>query len=344
VTHRALVVGAGNAGKAHAQALTSLGIEVVGPLSGTATMADLAPLRDPAVDVVHVTPANDLHPPLVREALRAGKHVVCEKPLAGDLQGAEKLAEWARLSGCQTTICQNYRFLPLIAELAWRVAAGDLGPVHLARGAFLQDWLLLGSDDNWRLDTSRGNLSRTAADIGVHWLDLVEMITGRHVEAVVSQLGYLHGRKTEDHAGLLIRFAGGMQGVCTLSQASAGRRNEVELSLDGTAGSATWQSERRDELWLGARDRAPQVVRRARLRSASARQLAERPEGADEGRRNLLAAFYGSLDGKPSPVPLPTFDDGLRHVRFAEAAIISARRHAWVEIEEMKTTIAGIRS
>jgi predicted dehydrogenase len=344
VTHRALVVGAGNAGKAHAEALASIGIEVVGPLSGTATVADLTPLRDPAVDVVHVTTANDLHPPLVREALRAGKHVVCEKPLAGNLEGAEKLAELAQLSGRHTTICQNYRFLPLIAELAWRVAAGALGPVHLARGAFLQDWLLLGSDDNWRLDTSRGSLSRTAADIGVHWLDLVEMITGRHVEAVVSQLGYLHGRKTEDHAGLLIRFAGGMQGVCTLSQASAGRRNEVELSLDGTEGSATWHSERRDELWLGARDRSPTIVPRARVRSASARQLTQRPPGADEGRRNLLAAFYASLDGTPSPLPLPTFEDGLRHVRFAEAAIVSARRRAWVEIEEMKTTIVHVRS
>jgi predicted dehydrogenase len=344
VTHRALVVGAGNAGKAHAEALASLGIEVVGPLSGTATVADFAPLRDPAVDVVHVTTANDLHPPLVLEALRAEKHVVCEKPLAGDLFGAEKLAKQAKLSGRSTTICQNYRFLPLIAELASRVAAGDLGPVHLARGAFLQDWLLLGSDDNWRLDTSRGSLSRTAADIGVHWLDLVEMITGRHVEAVVSQLGYLHGRKTEDHAGLLIRFAGGMQGVCTLSQASAGRRNEVEVSLDGTAGSATWNSEKRDELRLGARDRAPQVVSRSSVRSESARQLAKRSPGADEGRRNLFAAFYASLDGTQSPVPLPTFDDGLRHVRFAAAVIVSAQRRAWVEVEEMKTTIVQVRS
>jgi predicted dehydrogenase len=340
VTHRALVVGAGNAGKAHAEALKSIGIGVVGPLSGTATVADLAPLRDPTVDVVHVTTANDLHPPLVREALRAGKHVVCEKPLAGDLEGAEKLAEWAELSGRHTTICQNYRFLPLIAELASRVAAGDLGPVHFARGAFLQDWLLLGTDDNWRLDTSRGSVSRTAADIGVHWLDLVETITGRRVEAVVSQLGYLHGRKTEDHAGLLIRFEGGMQGVCTLSQASAGRRNEVELSLDGTLGSATWLSERRDELWVGTRDRPPEVVTRATARSTPARALAKRPPGADEGRRNLLAAFYESVDGKPSPVPLPTFADGLRHVRFAEAAIVSARRRAWVEVAEMKTTIA----
>jgi predicted dehydrogenase len=344
VTHRALVVGAGNAGKAHAEALKSIGIEVVGPLSGTATVTDLTPLRDPSVDVVHVTTANDLHPPLVREALRAGKHVVCEKPLAGDLEGAEKLAEWAEQSGRHTTICQNYRFLPLIAELAWRVEAGELGPVHLARGAFLQDWLLLGTDDNWRLDTSGGGVSRTAADIGVHWLDLVETMTGHHVEAVVAQLGYLHGRKTEDHAGLLIRFAGGMQGACTLSQASAGRRNEVELSLDGTAGSATWLSERRDELWLGSRDRAPTVVTRSSLRSPPARELAKRPSGPDEGRRNLLAAFYGTLDGKPSPAPLPTFADGLRHVRFAEAAIVSAKRRAWVEVAEMKTPIARVPS
>jgi len=344
VRHRALVVGAGNAGKAHVEALNSIGIEVVGPLSGTATVADLTSLRDPTVDVVHVTTANDLHPPLVREALRVGKHVVCEKPLAGDLHGAEQLAEWAQLSGRHTTMCQNYRFLPLIAELAARVAAGDLGQVHLARGAFLQDWLLLGSDADWRLATSRGGLSRTAADIGVHWLDLVEMITGRHVEAVVAQLGYLYGRQTEDHAGLLIRFAGGMQGALTLSQASAGRRNEVELSLDGTAGSATWLSEHRDELWLGARDRAPEIVRRSAVRSESARELVKQPPGADEGRRNLLAAFYRTLDGKPSQVPLPTFDDGLRHVRFAQAAIVSARRQTWVEVEEMKTTAVEFRS
>jgi len=344
VTHRALVVGAGNAGKAHAEALKSIGIDVVGPLSGTATVADLAPLHDPTVDVVHVTTANDLHPPLVREALRAGKHVVCEKPLAGDLQGAEKLAEWAELSGRHTTICQNYRFLPLLVELAWRIQAGELGPVHLARGGFLQDWLLLGTDDDWRLDTSRGSLSRTAADIGVHWLDLVETITGEKVEGVVSQLGYLHGRKTEDHAGILLRFAGGMQGVCTLSQASAGRRNEVEVSLDGTAGSATWLSERRDELTMGARDRAANVITRANLRSEAARSLTRLVPSDDEGRRNLFAAFYGTIDGKPSPIPLPTFEDGLRHVRFAAAVIVSAQRRAWVEIAEMKTTFVEIRS
>lgn len=344
MTHCALIVGAGKAGKAHAEALKSIGIGVVGPLSGTATVSDLAPLRDPAVDVVHVTAANDLHLPLVREALRAEKHVVCEKPLAGDVEAAERLAELALSSGRHTTICQNYRFLPLIAELAARVGGGALGPVHLARGAYLQEWLLHKTDDDWRLDPTRGGGSRTAADIGLHWLDLVETITGCHVEAVVAQLGYLHGRRTEDHAGLLIRFAGGMQGICVLSQASAGRRNEVEVSLDGTAGSATWLSERRDEIWLGARGGAPRVVTRASLQSPSAQDLARRPHIADEGRRNLFAAFYAALDGIPSPVPLPTFADGLRHVRFAQATIVSARRRAWVEVADMTSAVGQVPS
>ena len=336
--HRALVVGAGNAGKAHAQALAAIGVEAVGPVSGTATAADPTPLRDDSVDVVHVTTANDLHLPLVREALRAGKHVVCEKPLAADLNGAEKLENFAALSGRRTTICQNYRFLPLLAELRSRVASGDLGPVHLARGGFLQDWLLLETDADWRLDTSRAGVSRTAADIGVHWLDLVESITGRNVEAVVAQLGYLYGRKTEDHAGLLLRFAGGLQGICTLSQASAGRRNEVEISLDGTLGSATWRSEHMDELWLGSRDSGARIIRRADLRGSAASTLIARP-GPDEGRRNLLAAFYASLDGVEPPVPLPTFADGLRHVRFAEAVVLSAQRREWIELADVTMPI-----
>ena len=259
--------------------------------------------------------------------------------LAGDLQGAEKLAD-ARSRVAPHDDLPEYRSA---AHRELRRGRAGLGRCILPAG-FLQDWLLLGSDDNWRMDTSRGGVSRTAADIGVHWLDLVESITGRHVEAVVSQLGYLHGRKSEDHAGLLIRFAGGMQGVCTLSQASAGRRNDVELSLDGTLGSATWVSQRRDELWLGGRDRPPDVVTRSSVRSESARQLAKRVSGGDEGRRNLLAAFYAALGGTPSAVRLPTFEDGLRHVRFAEAVIVSARRRAWIEIDEMKTTSVELTS
>jgi predicted dehydrogenase len=337
VDHRALVVGAGRAGQAHVEALEQIGVQVAGLVSGMATAADPSSLHDPAIDVVHVATANDLHAPIAGEALSAGKHVVCEKPLASDLRQAERLAALARSSGTKSTVCLNYRFMPLIAELAARVRAGELGEIHLARGAFLQDWLLLVGDDDWRIDTSRGGLSRAVADLGVHWVDLVEVITGRTVVAVAAQIGYLHGRKTEDHAGLLVRFTDGMQGICVLSQATAGHRNDLELSLDGAVGSATWRGERKDELWLGARDRAPVLITRADLRSPSARALTARRDVANEGRRNLLAAFYGSLDGQPPPVPLPTFDDGLRHVQFASAAIVSAHRSAWVELESIRT-------
>ena len=343
MTHRALVVGAGNAGRAHADALAELGIEHTGPISGVATVSDQASLRDPAIDVVHVATTNDLHLPLAGAALRAGKHVVCEKPLAADVTSAEQLASLAGSTGLRTTICQTYRFLPLLAELRERVRSGELGTLHQARGSFLQDWLLLVSDDNWRIDAGRGGMSRTVADIGVHWLDLVETIADQRVEAVVAQLGFLHGRKTEDHAGLLVRFDGGLHGVCALSQATAGRRNELEVALDGEQASATWRNDRPDELWLGVRDRPVRLIDRTAVTSASARDLASPRPDANEGRRNLMAAFYASLDGVPPTAPLATFEDGLRHVRFAEAAILSARRGAWVELREVTSKIVEIR-
>lgn len=342
MTHRALVIGAGNAGKAHAEALANLGIAYAGPVSGIATAADPAAIDDPSIDVVHVATTNDLHAPLVREALRAGKHVVCEKPLAAYIGEAEMLVRLAEESQVRSTICQNYRFMPLLVDLRSRVLGGELGNVHLARGSFLQDWLLLVGDDDWRMDPQRGGGSRTVADIGVHWLDLVECLTGRTAEAVAAQVGYLHGRQTEDHASLLIRFSGGLQGACVLSQASAGHRNEVEVSLDGTRSSAMWRSTSRDELWLGSRDAAPKLIPRAGAHAPEARALARRAPMPDEGRRNLLAAFYAEIDGTPSAVPLPTFADGLRHVRFAAAAIASSKSGEWVDLAKLQTTFTSV--
>ena len=181
-------------------------MDVRGPLSGRAVVADLGALGDPDIDVVHVAAANDLHLPLAKAALAAGKHVVCEKPLAMDAAGAAELAALARTSGRCAAVCNTYRFRPLAVDLASRVRTGELGAVHLARGSYLQDWLLLESASDWRLDRARGGLSRAVADIGVHWLDLVEWTTGQTVEAVAAQLGQLHLRQTEDHAGLLVRY------------------------------------------------------------------------------------------------------------------------------------------
>jgi predicted dehydrogenase len=328
-----VVVGSGYAGMKHAEALRELGIDFAGPLSARSVMDDPRALEDPAWSVVHVCAANDLHVELASRALRAGKDVVCEKPLAVDVRGAEELVALARTTGRVAVLAYNYRFHPLVVELAARVMF--LGPLHLARGAFLQDWLLLATDENWRVDETRGGASRAIADIGAHWLDLVELVSGERVVAVAAQLGRLHGRGTEDHAGLLLRFSDGMTGTLVLSQAAAGHRNDMELSLDGSTGSATWRHERPNELWLGSRaGDAVLVERGGDLISPAARELAALPSGPNEARRNLLAAVYARLSGdeRAPAVPLATFEDGLRHARFTAAALESAARDRWVTL------------
>jgi predicted dehydrogenase len=328
-----VVVGSGYAGMKHAEALRELGVDFAGPLSARSVMEDPRALEDPAWAVVHVCAANDLHVELASRALRAGKDVVCEKPLAVDVRGAEELVALARQSGRVAVLAYNYRFHPLVVELAARVTF--LGALHQARGSFLQDWLLLATDENWRVDETRGGASRAIADIGAHWLDLVELVSGERVVAVAAQLGRLHGRGTEDHAGLLLRFSDGMTGTLVLSQAAAGHRNDMELSLDGSTGSATWRHERPNELWLGSRaGDAVLVERDGDLISPAARELAALSSGPNEARRNLLAAVYARLAGdeRAPAAPLATFEDGLRHARFTAAALESARRDRWVTL------------
>ena len=330
--HRALVVGSGYAGVKHAEALDELGIPFTGPLSARRVMEDPRALEDAAVNVVHVCASNDLHVGLAGRALRAGKDVVCEKPLAVDVRGAEELVAAANGSGRLAVLAYNYRFHPLVVELATRVAF--LGPLHTARGSFLQDWLLLATDANWRVEEARGGASRAIADIGVHWIDLAELVSGKRIVAVAAQLGRLHGRGTEDHAGLLLRFSDGMTGTLMLSQAAAGHGNDMELSLDGSTGSATWRHERPNELWLGSRGGDALVVGRDELLSPAARALAALPSGPNEARRNLLAAVYARLSGDDSApaAPLATFEDGLRHARFAAAALESASSEKWMNV------------
>jgi len=328
---RAVVVGTGYAGQRHAEALRELGIPFEGPLSAREVASEASALARSGL-VVHVCAANDLHAPLVRAALEARNDVVCEKPLALDAATAAELASQATASGRLAVLAYGYRFHPMAVELVARVSAGDIGEIHDVRGAFLQDWLLSATDTNWRIDAARGGASRVVADIGSHWLDLAELATARRVEGVVAQVGRLHGRATEDHAGLLVRFADGLGGTCVLSQAAAGHANDFEIAIDGSEGSLRWRYERPDELLIGSRGATRVLARGADLRSPLARELASRRAGPNEGRRNLLAAVYARLDRREGALPLPTFDDGVRHLRFAAAALESARTRAWVDV------------
>lgn len=329
---RALIVGTGYAGQRHAEALRELAVDFAGPISARELARDPGILRAHAVQVVHVCAANDLHVPLVAAALDAGKDVVCEKPLAIDAAGAKALVEAARTAGRLGVVAYTYRFYPLVVDLVGRARDGAIGDAHFVRGRFLQDWLLDPNAADWRLDAARGGASRVIADLGVHWLDLAERATGRHASAVVAQVGRLHGRATEDHAALLVRFDGGVQGVCVLSQASAGHRNSFGLAIDGADGSLEWRWERPDEIVIGSLG-SSLVVSRERVTTAAARALATLPASANEGRRNLLAAVYRVMAGGiAGDVELPTFEDGLRHARFVEAALRSASEGGWVDL------------
>lgn len=377
---RAAVIGTGFVGRQHVEALRRIGVEVVvvaaseeatavaaarslGVARGTAAWQTA--VADPDVDVVHVCVPNDLHRDVSMAAIRAGKHVVCEKPLAIDLADGLALAEASERSGRVTVLCHNYRYYTMVAELRLRVRDGALGALHAVRGAYLQDWLLSPRSTNWRVDAARGGPSRAIADIGSHWIDLAETVTDRRVESVFAQLGTVHGRRpgpghvatfsstddgegpwldvtTEDQAALLLRFQGGLQGSVVLSQVAAGHKNDLELSIDGGYGSATWRQERPDELVIGgasttesvartATDLTPGVQHRTRL-------PAGHPEGWADALRNLLSVAYAEIQGTepvPAEPPLPTFADGVRHLALADAALRSAAEERWVSIEEV---------
>jgi predicted dehydrogenase len=382
---RAAVIGIGFSGAQHVEALRRIGVDVAVIAASEDARARSAASRlgvrdstgdwrraaeDSSVDVVHVCLPNDLHRDVVLAAIDAGKHVVCEKPLAPDLGAAAALADAAGRTSQVAVLCQNYRFFAMVAELRLRIESGTVGQPHAVRGAYLQDWLLAPDTTNWRVDLARGGRSRAIADIGSHWVDLAENVTRRRLEAVMADVATVHARRpdyshagtfsgsvndgrwievrTEDQAGLLLRFGGGLRGTVHLSQVAAGHGNDLELSVDGDAGSATWRQEKPDTLSI-AHDGTVEVIARSPQRlTPGADRLARLPAGHNEGwadaLRNLLAATYAEIDGsrdstESAAAPLPTFEDGLRHVAFVEAAMRSSEERRWLTVAEVMANV-----
>ena len=376
---RAVVVGPGYIGPVHADALRRNGVAVVGLVgSGSAAgqaravalgipyFADLAAaLAAGPVDCVHLATRNALHAQLVRQALAAGKHVVCEKPLAMDAAEGAELLRLAEAAGVVHAVNFNFRFYALTRQMRAMVAAGAVGPVRLVHGGYLQDWLLFPSDWNWRLDPKEGGALRAVADIGSHWLDLAGFVTGRRPVALCADLATfvpVHQRptvavetfagkslrpdeyveeaiRTEDYGSVLLRFDDGAHGAMTVSQVSAGRKNRLALEVSGATGTLAWNSERVEELWVGWRDRPNEtLLRDPALLAPEARAVATAPGGHAEGyvetHRALFAAVYRSIaaGGPPANPDYPTFADGLRSLRLGEAIAASAREGRWVEV------------
>jgi len=315
-------------------------------------------VADPQVQVVHVCTPNHLHRPMAQAALEAGKHVICEKPLATTLDDAQALASLAASSGLVATVPFVYRYHPVVREARARIAAGDLGPLHLIHGSYLQDWLLDPASNNWRVDPVLGGTSRVFADIGSHWCDLVEWVSGERFTEVSAAFatviaersaegaqsfstpaagGATQAVSSEDVAMAMFRTGAGTLASLTVSQVSAGRHNRLWFEIDGTKASVAFNQEDPERLWIGRPDQREETfVRGPGAGSIEQRRLSTLPPGHAQGYAQCFEAFvadtYRAIDGE-TPQGLPTFEDGLRSARIVDRVIASARSHAWATLE-----------
>jgi predicted dehydrogenase len=374
----AAVIGGGFIGSAHIEALRRMNIAVHGlleltPELGSQRAGELGVARaygsldellaDPAVDVVHVASPNALHYPQVRQIVQAGRHVVCEKPLATTSAESSVLADEAQAAGVVAAVNFNLRFYPLNQHVRQLVAEGGIGVPRLISGHYLQDWLLFETDWNWRLEPEVGGELRAVADIGSHWLDLAAFLTGDPISHVLADLTtfvpvrrqptgpvrtFGDGRlgatvdreiRSEDAASILLRFASGARGAVTVSQVSPGRKNSLRYEIDGSVAAAAWNSERPDELWVGRRDGPNELLlRNPALMNRAGAEAAYLPGGHAEGFADTFKAAFTAIyadvaAGGPSASPAyATFADGHDEMRVNDAIAESARSGTWTAV------------
>jgi predicted dehydrogenase len=379
-TLRAAIVGTGFMGRTHTEGLRRLGIDIVGIRGssgeksqriadewglpkGYADYPEL--LADDDVDVVHITTPNYLHYEQARAALEAGKHVLCEKPLAMNSEETGELVTLAEETGLVAAVNYNLRFYPLNIEARDIVERGRLGEVYSVRGSYVQDWLFYRTDYNWRVLADKGGKLRAIADIGTHWLDLVQTITGLKVEAVFADLHIVHPTRerptgevetftgtgqaveetetieieTEDGGAVLLRFENEVRGALFVSQVTAGRKNSMRYEIAGSSEALAWDSEVPNELWIGHRDTANEDLQRdPSLLSEAASTYATYPGGHNEGYddtfKQSFKAFYDYVaeGDMMAPKPFATFVDGHEEVLLCEAILKSHDEERWVEV------------
>ena len=379
---RAAVIGTGFIGPVHVEGLRRAGVEVVGVLGSDHAKSKAAAQRlritrayasidellvDLDVDCVHITSPNQAHFEQTKLCLKAGKHVLCEKPLAMNSTESRELVELASKCGRAAGVNYNIRYYPLCIEAAERRKSGQLGTIHHVAGSYVQDWLLLQTDFNWRVLSSESGPLRAIADIGTHWLDLIQAITGLQIESVCSDLKTVYANRlrpvgttetfssktagirpsepvaidTEDYGAVMLRFAGGASGVMWVSQVTAGKKNSLRWEIAATEQAMNWDSESPNHLWIGRREKANELLTRdPALMSSRAAQFANYPGGHNEGFpdtfKQLFIDFYGAIESGTyqSEPTYPTFADGHREILLCEAIFRSAQERRWVDIAE----------
>jgi len=374
------VAGTGFIGPAHIEGLRRNGIQVLGLMGSTkgktekkaielgiprvyVSLDDM--LADPEIDVVHLATPNHVHHPHAKAALLAGKHVVCEKPLAMNTTESAELVKLAKEQNLVNAVNYNLRMYPLVHHARSMVQNGELGDLFILQGSYLQDWLLLPTDWNWRLEPNLGGNLRAVSDIGSHWLDLLSFITGLHVEKVYADFKTFHPiRKkpakpletfagkmlapqdyldqlinTEDYATIILHYENGTRGVLTVSQVSAGRKNRLFYEINGSKSSLAWDSEKPDELWIGHREVSNQTLMKdPPLLSEEARAVTSYPGGHAEGYPDTLKQLYAKVydyivqGDYTKATDFPTFADGHYEMQLCEAIEKSAKNNIWVDV------------
>ncbi len=326
----------------------------------TANLEDV--LNNSEIAAVHICTPNVDHFPQSLAAIQAGKAVLCEKPLTLDVAEAKQLVEAAAAKNAVNCVQHNLRYYPVVQQIRQMIAAGDLGDILIVQGTYSQDWLLYETDWNWRLDSKENGKLRVMGDIGSHWMDMIQHLTGQNITAVCADLATFYeqrkrpkgsvetfsGKKasdteyesfsvdTEDFGVVMLRLGAKARGVFTVSQMSAGRKNRFFFEIFGTKSGVAWNQEQPDTLWIGHRNEPNQIIiKDASLFYPAAAGFADLPgghsEGYDDSHKQVFKRFYAKVADPSAPVDYPTFADGLHGMQLLEKVAESSAKRAWVE-------------
>ena len=376
---KAALIGTGFMGKVHSENLRRLGTVEIVALAGSnseralqfgksigvnRTTGDYKELlEDPTIDAVHVLTPNALHYAICRAALEAGKHVLCEKPFTVSLEQARELVDLAAKTGLANCIQHNLRYYPVVQQIRRMIEAGDLGEILIVQGTYSQDWLLYDTDWNWRVDAKDNGALRAMGDIGSHWMDMIQHVTGLPITELCADLATFHHTRrrpkgsvetfagktpqpgdyetvpidTDDFGSVLLRMGDRARGAFTVSQMSAGRKNRFTIDIYGTRAGVSWNQERPDELWIGQRNSPNQIlVKDPALLYPKAAAYADLPgghsEGYDDTHKQVFKRFYARVADPAAPVEYPTFEDGLRGMQLLEKVEESSKKRGWVTV------------
>jgi predicted dehydrogenase len=372
------VIGSGFMGKVHAEAIRRLGfVDIAAVVASNETKAREfgesicvdkttanyeTVLNDSSIEAVHICTPNALHHPESKAALNAGKAVLCEKPLAMSAAEAEDLVKVAESKSIANCVNHNLRFYPVVQHIRRMIESGELGEVLVVQGTYSQDWLLYDTDWNWRIQSNVNGPLRVMGDIGSHWMDLVQHLTGLKITALCADMQIVHKTRkapkgsvetftgkmlkpedynevpidTEDFGAVLLHLGDRARGAFTVSQVNAGCKNRFQIEIFGTKCGVMWNQERPDELWIGHRNSPNQIiVKDPSLLHKEAAAYADLPgghsEGYDDTHKQIFKRFYRKVVDSSAPVEYPTFADGLHGMRLLEKALESSKKRVWVE-------------